>query len=50
MILENFGFRVVRQKGSHVIMMNEEKTRNIARAFEFEFYNREWRKEKINIV
>jgi predicted RNA binding protein YcfA (HicA-like mRNA interferase family) len=27
MILENFGFRVVRQKGSHVIMMNEEKTR-----------------------
>jgi hypothetical protein len=24
--------------------------RNIARAFEFEFYNREWRKEKINIV
>ena len=26
-ILENFGFRVVRQKGSHVIMMNEEKTR-----------------------
>jgi predicted RNA binding protein YcfA (HicA-like mRNA interferase family) len=26
-ILEKFGFRVVRQKGSHVIMMNEEKTR-----------------------
>jgi len=26
-ILENFGFRVVRQKGSHVIMMNEKKTR-----------------------
>ncbi len=26
-ILEDFGFRVVRQKGSHVIMMNEEKTR-----------------------
>jgi len=26
-ILEDFGFRVVRQKGAHVIMMNEEKTR-----------------------
>lgn len=26
-ILERFGFRVVRQKGSHVIMMNEKKTR-----------------------
>ena len=26
-ILEKFGFRVVRQKGSHVIRMNEKKTR-----------------------